>query len=182
MTVKEMIERYDIVPEEKWKIGFTGSLICRNSKVVKEDDAVNMIRERKSEILDFFKKEREEQERREKEKQSRIDAIEGLKEIQSAIAEMEDWKRKFNKSFDGEYAVGGLGVGKYPNHDIKGMLEKYPHAAAYLKAEEYSLKTNYELSRIGEKAMAEVIWGDYRKAVEDMNADLKAFTEKHMWD
>jgi hypothetical protein len=183
MTVKEMIMKYDIVPESNdFGNTFTGRLAVRNPKLMKADNAESLIRENKPEILAYFEKEKAEREAKAREKEKRIEAIEGLKEIRSAMAEMEDWKRKFNGSFDGEYAVGGLGVGEYPAHDIKGMLERYPHAAAYLKAEEYSLKTNYELARIGEKALQEVIYGDFQKAMNDMDADLKAFFEKHLWD
>lgn len=183
MTIKEMIDKYDIAPETKdFGRTFTGSLRVRNVKAAKKDDVVPEITRRKAEIMAYFERERREKEEKKKDRQDRIDSIDGLAEVKKAIQEKAEWQIRFNQSFEGEGAVGGLGVGEYPKHDIEGMLQKYPKAAAYLKAEEYKAKHNIELSIIGEKALNEVIFGDYEKAMEDMERELKKFREKHLWD
>lgn len=183
MNIKEMIEKYGIAPETKdFGAEFTGRLIIRNVKSLKADNAEEMIRDKKLEILDHFKNEKAEKEAAKKEYEEKVASIEGLQEIQKASRELAEWEMKFQKSFDGEYAVGGLGVGKRPNHNIDEMLERYPRAAAYLKAKKYADKQNFELSKIGEKALHEVVYGNFHKAMSDMDTDLKKFTEKHMWD
>jgi len=176
MTVKELINRYNIIPEPD------GRLRVRNVRMAKKDNAVPEITRRKAEIMAYFEQEKEEKAKAKKERQEKIEAIEGLAEIKKAIQEKAEWQIRFNQSFEGEGAVGGMGVGEYPKYDIKGMLQKYPRAAAYLKAEEYEQKQNIELSIIGEKALSEVVFGDYEKAMRDMEQELKNFREKHLWD
>lgn len=155
-------------------------------KAVQRDNVKEEIREKKQQIMDYLKAERAEKEReaqeekrRAQERQARIAAIEGLKEIRDAIEDLNRWQYEFEKSFDD---VGGLGVRPMPQYDIKAMREKYPHADSYLKAEDEALKSNYELSAIGRKALEEVIFGDYVKAMETMDAEIKEFTNRHMWD
>ena len=62
------------------------------------------------------------------------------------------------------------------------MLERYPRAAAYLRAERESQRENFELSEIGKAAVEEIINGDYVKAIADMDAAVKAYVNRHMFD
>ena len=176
MTINEMISKYRI--ELVVKNGVEG-LMIKGTAAVKRDNALETLRAMKPEIIAYIKAEKAEAERKSRERAERIAAIEGLKEIKDAIEDLESWRYEFDKSFDD---VGGLGVRPKPAYDIQAMREKYPRAAAYLRAEKYSLKSNYELSSIGRKALETVIYGDYTEAMEAMDAELKDFTNRHIWD
>lgn len=171
MTTKEFIETYHII-EENGKVG------TYNAAPLIKDGRAHELAERKAEILAYFA----EQRRIKEEWDAKVARIEGLAEIRKAQSELEDWRERFNASFDGEYAVGGLGVGRKPQHNISAMLEQYPRAAAYLKAEQQASKENIELREIGKRALNEVVNGDYKKAMETMQADIKAFVDRHIWD
>lgn len=173
MNIKKMIEKYNIDPETKdFGKTYTGRLLIRNTKAMKRDHAENLLREKKKAKKEAEKKDRE----------RRIASIEGLEELKNAYKELAKWRIKFYSSFDGEYAVGGMEVGEEPTHDIEAMSKKYPRASAYLKARECTLMTNTELSKIGQKAVEEVIYGDYQKAMDDMENEIKKFAERHIWD
>lgn len=176
MTVKEMISKYRItLATQNGKEG----IMVYGMDAAKRDNAVEAIKSAKDEIKDYLKAEKAEQERKAKERAERIAAIEGLNEIRSAIDDLESWQYEFEKSFED---VGGMGVRPKPQYDIPAMKAKYPRAAAYLRAEEYSLKSNYELSAIGKKALETVIYGDYSEAMATMDAEIKEFTDRHAWD
>lgn len=170
LEIREFINKFSISRETDRSGKPTGRIQVANVEAVKADPAApERIRELKPEIMEFFSA-------------AYHPEIEGLAEIRKAEAELSAWHRKFERSFEGENAVGGMGVGPKPQHDIKAMLDEYPRAAAYLKAERNASKSNIELSEIGRKAELEIIFGDYREAMEHMEAAEKAFTERHIWD
>ena len=180
MTPKELIKRYDIRDGEM--MGKPGALFIARQDAVMRDRMLDEIKARKPEILAYFAAEREAKRDAKAEREAKIKAIEGLEDIQNAIADLAAWQREFNASFDGEYAVGGLGVRDYPHYDIDAMMQRYPQAAAYLRAKEYADKQNTELSIIGEKALNAVIDGNWQSAMEQMDKDVDEFTRRHMWD
>lgn len=184
MEIEQLIRRYSLSLGTNPKTGEEG--LMANLDAVKRDNARNEIAEKKQQIMAYLKAERAEKEReaaeakrKEQERQERIAAIEGLKEIQDAIEDLNRWHYEFEKSFED---VGGLGVRPKPQYDLEAMRAKFHHADAYLRAEEEALKSNYELSAIGKKALDEVIFGDYKKAMENMDAEIKAFVDRHIWD
>jgi len=173
MTAKELIEAYNIFDAGNGQIGI------KNVTRIKKDNMIDEVKARKKEILEVFEAEK----RAEKERSDKIAAIEGLNEINAEKEKLTNWNKKFRESFEGEYAVGGLGVGKKPEYDFEAAYKKYPRAAAYLRAEEEELKTNYELSHIGSKAKERIINGDDPESVmQDMDKDIHEFTNRHLWD
>lgn len=176
--IKEIIEKFNLTPQKK-DGEYTGGIFVGNEPALKKYGA-DEIRANKEEILSFFKA-KEEKERKEfEERQARIDAIPGLKEIENAIDDLIEWRREFNKSFED---VGGLGVRPKPEYDLEQMYKDYPVAAAYLKAEKMANKANYELALIGRKALERIIDGENHEVViSDMDKEEKDFVEKHMWD
>lgn len=174
MELKRLIEKYGVFAERNGN-GFTGRIGVRDGKKAVKDGVADEIKAMKQEILDYF----HEEDRKEKERQIKIDAIPGLQEILKAQRDLEEYNYKFRKSFED---VGGLGVGQKPDYDFEAAYERYPQAAAYLKAEKKADSVNIEISEIGRKALERVIDGDYEKAIDDMETELKAFAEKHMWD
>lgn len=184
MEIEQLIRKYSLSLGTNPKTGEEG--LMANLNAVKRDNVRDEIAAKKQQIMDFLKAERAEKERKAaeakrkaQERQERIAAIEGLKEIQDAIEDLNRWHYEFEKSFED---VGGLGVRPMPTHDIKAMRVQFPRADAYLKAEEEAMKSNYELSAIGRKALEEVIFGDYVKAITTMDAEIKAFVDRHIWD
>ena len=178
MTVRDLIDRYNLYITTSPTTGkeCVGSAYAER---IRRDGAADEIRAKKQEIMDALKADRAEKERQAVDRAARVAAIEGLTEIRAAIDDLESWQYEFDKSFDD---VGGLGVRPRPQYDIAAMKAKYPRAAAYLRAEEESLKTNTELAAIGRKALENVIFGDWQEAMATMDAEIDAFVKRHAWD
>lgn len=184
MNIEQLIRRYSL--SITINPATNQEALMADLSAVKKDNATEEIKQKKAEIMEHLRAKRAEDEKRAeearqkaKERAERIKEIEGLKEIQDAIEDLEQWQYEFDKSFDD---VGGLGVRPKPVHDVKAMRQKYPRADAYLRAEEEYLKSNYELSAIGQRALEEVIFGDWQKAMETMEKEIKDFVQRHIWD
>jgi hypothetical protein len=184
MTIEQLVRRYTL--SITINPATNQEALMADLGAIKRDNAKEEIKQKKAEIMAYLKDQRAEDEKRaeearqrEKDRSERIKQIEGLKEIQDAIEDLERWQYEFDKSFDD---VGGLGVRPKPDYDIKAMRQKYPRADAYLRAEEEYLKSNYELSAIGKRALEEVIFGDWQKAMETMDKEIKEFVDRHIWD
>ena len=110
---------------------------------------------------------------------AKIGEIEGLFEIKDAIAEREKFLKEYNDAVE-----NGTGIlPAPPKTDIKALMDKYPRASAYLKAESYMESANFMKADAGIRARDRIINGeDYEKVISDMESEWKAFCEKHMWD
>ena len=63
------------------------------------------------------------------------------------------------------------------------MAAMYPIAAAYHKAESWSLAANYAKANAGRKAMNRIKAGeDHEKVIADMENEWSVHCEKHIWD
>lgn len=177
--IREIISKYNIVLHIDGK-----TLIVHRMKDVNKDKMLQFIKDHKPEILAYLVNEKNERIAKEQDRQNRIDAIPGLKEITKAQDELMAWRRAFERSFEGENACDGFGVGPKPEYDIEAMKAQYPIAAAYLKAFDQYNKANYELSAIGKKAMETIIYhpDQYEAAIQQMEVELKQFDEKHIFD
>lgn len=149
---------------------------ARNLGITKE-----MVVERKAEILAYFSAQREEDARKYAEYQAKLAAIPGLREIDAAVNDLNDWQREFEKSFED---VGGLGVRPRPQYDLQAMAEQYPIAAAYRKARSKASGANYELAAIGKAAMDAILDHpeQYAEAVAKMEEEISAFADRHFWN
>ena len=179
MTIEEMVKRYSLV------LCSDGERVAvQNDYMMKKDNALEMIKERKAELLAFLKAEKEQERLAYEERRAKINAIEGLEEIRNAKADLDLWHSEFSKSFDGDYAVGGLGVREKPHYDFEAMYEKYPVAVSFLKAEEYAEKTNARLSAIGQRALDAIIENptSHEEIIKKMNEELDKFTNDHLFD
>jgi hypothetical protein len=184
MTIEQLVRRYTL--SITINPATNQEALMADLGAIKRDNAKEEIKQKKAEIMAYLKDQRAEDEKRaeearqrEKDRSERIKQIDGLKEIQDAIEDLDRWQYEFEKSFDD---VGGLGVRPKPDYDIKAMRQKYPRADAYLRAESEYLKSNYELSAIGQRALEEVIFGDWQKAMETMEKEIKVFADRHIWD
>ncbi|MBQ2063443.1 MAG: hypothetical protein II456_02590 [Firmicutes bacterium] len=174
MTIREMIDRYAIIEGTGDK---RGKIYVGRASLADREGTFDEIRARKGEILKYF----EDQARDAELRAAKVRSIEGLDIITAAIADMNGWRREFNASFDSEDG-GGFGVRPHPDHDIDALMQRYPRAAAYLKAKEYADKESLSLSEIGKRAVDRILDGDYVNAISDMQSEIKAFVDRHLWD
>lgn len=120
--------------------------------------------------------------RAQEERQAKIDAIPGLREIEDARADLANWQQEFSASFDGE-GGGGVGVRPKPEYDMAALYARYPRAKAYLTAQDFAASENYAKSAAGQKALAAIIDGeDYERAISAMEAAWKGHIADHVWD
>lgn len=116
------------------------------------------------------------------EEQAKIDAIDGLHEIISAIIDWNRYNREFNAMMDDEFNDGARPP-KRPTADIQALKAQYPRADAYLTAQSWANSENYAKAKAGAKALECIIDGDdYAKALADMEAEWSAYCDEHMWD
>ena len=175
MDIKELIEKYEISLYGEDKIQ------ARNGVLVKKNGAEGIIREKKPEIMAYLKNEEETKKRAAQERKNKINAIEGLAKIQNAIEEQKKWWSEFDRAMNSE--DGRVRMKEKPKDNIAELKQKYPRAAAYLLAEAESLKSNYELSAIGKKALEAIINGDdYKEVMNKMETEQKEFVNRHIWD
>ena len=175
MTVEEMIKKYRI----SLAYGKDGMIQILEAKRIKADKMLDEVLSHKPEIMAILNAEKEAKEKAIAERTAKINAIEGLKEINAAIEEHERFHYKFNAAM----AKGDGRMPAYPNTDIKAMKAKYPRAAAYLKAEDFALSDHYTKSTIGKKALDRIINGEnYEQVLADMGKEWSDYCNKHMWD
>lgn len=115
------------------------------------------------------------------EREAKINAIEGLKELQKAISAEEDYHREFNRRMENEALSSFLPA--RPAVSSKDIRAKYPRAAAYIKAENWKWASNYAKSGAGEKALERIINGeDHEQVMADMESEWSAHCQERMWD
>ena len=184
MTIQEMIKEFNIKLDMKGRefkeypatgrvavIDIpSGRINCRNVRTQEQRD---MIIANKAAIFEYLMAERNAALKADEEREEKIGAIEGLKEIKDALRELEDWSDAWENSFSKDF--GGQGVGPKPNHDIKAMLQKYPRAAAYLEAEKEIFKHTWYYSEAGKKARERIINEpeNYSEAIAEMRATIE---------
>ncbi len=184
-TAEELVKKYDIVQDSKYITGkgyiYSDRINIRNVSLMNKDGARDEIVGQKPEILSYIIAQREAKEQAAQERQQKIDAIKGIKEIKDATKDLALWQAEFDRSFSD---VGGLGVRPKPDYDFAALYEKYPVAKAYLDAESYADKDNFELAAIGRKALERIIYHpeEYREALDEMEKKLKDFRNGHLHD
>ena len=177
MTTQELIKRYRISLKLDEQGQPTGNLVCRADK-----SDLAAIKAAKPEIVAALLAQREAGLRAEQERQAKIDAIPGLREIEAARTDLVNWKLEFDASFDGENG-GGVGVRPKPKYDMDALHAKYPRAKAYLDAMDFAESANDAKSAAGRKALDAIISGEnYERAVSTMEAEWKSHAASHIWD
>lgn len=183
MTPNELIRRYTIVLDIDYRSGKptpTGKLYISGGALAKENGDWEKIASAKEEIKAILLQEFEEERLASQEREAKINAIPGLKEIKAAKEDLENWHYEWEDSFRD---VGGLGVRPKPQYDFEELYKKYPRANAYLKAEAYSRAANYAKASAGKKALERVINGeDCDTVLPEMEAEWSAYCDEHIWD
>lgn len=168
--IREIIARYKIYLDGR---GFRASL----GKTKKEkEEADKLLRAAKEEIIAYLRQEKEAEEKAAAERQAKIDGIEGLKELENLSSAWEDYNYRIQS-----YISRGL-IGKAPQKPAETMesaSQRYPRAAAYLKANLYMFASNYGKSAAGQRAMERIMEGeDFEKVIADMEAEWTAAAEQ----
>jgi hypothetical protein len=180
MTAQELIDRYNIRLEIGSNGQPTGRALVYNVKLVKADNANAELASRAPEYKAILMQQWQAEQDAIKARAEKIAAIPGLAEIEAASEDLAAWREEFARSFND---VGGLGVRPKPTTDIDGLLKQYPRAAAYLKAESYSLADHYAKAAAGKKALEKIINGDdYAQALAEMDKEWSDYCADHMWD
>lgn len=183
MTPNELIKRYRIrlnIEYRDGKLTPTGRLYIPDASLARENSDWEKIVSAKEEIKAILLLKFEEEQRAAEEREAKINAIPGLKEIQAAKEDLENWHYEFKDSFKD---VGGMGVRPKPQYDFEALYKKYPRAYAYLKAEAYSRAANYAKAAAGKKALERIINGEECDAVlSEMESEWSAYCNEHVWD
>lgn len=183
MTPNELIDRYSIRLDIEYKGGKaipTGTLYIADGLLAKETGDWEQIVSAKEKIKEILLREADEEQQAAEERKAKINAIPGLKEIQAAKEDLENWHYEFEDSFKD---VGGMGVRPKPQYDFEALYKKYPRASAYLKAEVYSRAANYAKAAAGKKALERIINGEECDAVlSEMESEWSAYCNEHVWD
>ena len=160
MNAQELILQYRIALKIDEHGQPTGNLVVYRAAKA----ALAAIKTAKPEIVSMLLEQREAGIRAEQERQKKIAAIPGLREIEAARADLVNWKLEFDASFDSENG-GGVGVRSKPKYDMDAMYAKYAKSAA------------------GMKALEAIINGDnHEQAIAAMNSDWATHCESHLWD
>lgn len=176
MTIDEMIKRYNI----KLAHGsHEGQIHILNTDMVYADKAIDTLKSNKPAIMDRLREMDEARKEATRQYIEKVNSIPGLTEIQEALDAQEEWENKFSEYFDSE-DCGKIPIN--PNYDFEAAYKKYPQAHAYLLAEKESLKSNFELADIGKRALKEIIYGDWKKAIANMKKEKDDFIARHIWD
>ena len=178
MNAQELILRYRISLKLDEHGQPTGNLVVYRA----DKPALAAIKASKPEIVSMLLEQREDGIRAEQERQKKIAAIPGLREIEAARADLVHWKLEFDASFDSENG-GGVGVRPKPKYDMDAMYAQYPRAKAYLDAQEFAASENDAKSAAGTKALEAIINGDnHEQAIAAMNSDWATHCERNIWD
>lgn len=142
---------------------------------------IEQIKALKDEIIDELLKREAAEKAAAAAREAKINAIEGLKELQKAMDAEEDYHREVNRRFENE-ALSSI-LPAQPKTNMKELKEKYPRAVAYIKAENWKYANNYAKAAAGEKALERIINGEnHEQVLADMEAEWDAHREENMWN
>lgn len=148
-----------------------------NIDLAKEDDVISELKARKAEIIDAIKAQAAAKKAAEEDRKNRIKAIEGLAEIKAAQSRIFARSMKIDEVMNGDGDFSFVDTTK-EEYDFEAAYRKYPKAAAYLKAEALSENRDEKLAEVGKKALDEILYGDWEKAVEMMNSEKNERNEE----
>lgn len=176
MTIKELVWEFRMERRGD-KIG----TFYPPSDPQRRDELMERMKAQKPEIMQYLIDQENEKARTAQERQDRIDAIPGLKELKDAIEDLRKWNEEFEQNW--ERGDSGVGLRPRPQYDLDAMRAKYPRATGYLAAESMALSPNYVKAASGQKALNRIIEGeDHVQALADAKAEWDAYVQEHIWD
>ena len=173
LTVEELVKLCEIIDAGDGRLG------CRNKYQAQKH--LDELKAKREEILKYLADKKAAEKAAAEAREAKINAIEGLKELKAAINEQDDYHHEINRRFENE-ALSSI-LPAQPKTNIKELKEKYPRAAAYIKAENWKYANNYAKAAAGQKALERIINGEnHEQALADMEAEWSAHCQEHMWD
>lgn len=177
MTALELVNKYNIILVHEMfnkktrryeKVENVVEVL--NIDSAKADGVIEEIKAKKDEIIEAIKAREEAKKKAKEDRKNRINSIEGLAEIKAAQSRIVGRALAFDYHMekDGDFSFFDTSKEEY---DFDAAYRKYPKASAYLKAEALSENKDEKLAEIGKKALEEIIYGNWEKAVETMNAE-----------
>lgn len=174
MSIEAFVERYSVFRQDD-KIG------SYHFPAAQRADCMAYAKEHKPEIMQYLLDKEAEKKRAAEERQSKIDAIPGLKELRAARADAAAWRDEWTANI--ERGDSGVGLRPRPQYDFKAMEAKYPRAVAYLKAEAMSYAAHYVKAGAGRDALERIINGeDGTQALADAEKEFSDYCHEHIWD
>lgn len=176
MTAEQLVHKFSIFQQGD-KIGTRN--IPRDDKT--KADLLGAMRSKKPEILQYLHDVKEQEANAMRERQAKIDAIPGIAELRAAIEDVNSWHREYSENIHS--GASGVGLRAKPQYDLDAMREKYPRAAAYLKACEMANAANYAKAAAGEKARERIINGeDCEQVLSDAEKEWDTYVKERAWD
>lgn len=131
------------------------------------------------EIKAYLQAQEAEKNRRAAERQKKIDAIPGIKEIRDAQDKIDDYHRRLDEAME----AGKGWVSAKPAVSVNALQAKYPRAADYLMAEAWSYAANDRKAALGREAMEAIIdGGDHEAIIADMDRRWGEYCNSRLWD
>lgn len=125
-------------------------------------------------------KERNDQDQQER--AARLASIEGLQELRTALKDHDRYQEQFVDMMEDELN-DGVNPPRHPTANIPELRERYPRAAAYLRAEEWSGAHHYAKATAGKRAMEAILAGeDHGQAIATMETAWSDHVNEHIWD
>lgn len=132
----------------------------------------------KPEIIEYVKAEEEAIIKAAQERKAKIEAIDGIKEIENLENEWRNYNSAFARMMNTGSSVMGVSC---PITKVKDLLTKYPRAAAYRMAQNYSNASNYAKSAAGDEALEKIINGEnHETAITEMENQWTGYCDKNV--
>ena len=151
-------------------------LEIRNNHKMTEAD-YDILKKEKPNILAILHEEAERRKQEADERQAKINAIEGVAELETAIADFnkacKDYETKIEwYIYDGRCSKD-FQPEKYPSASkVLALRKKYPKAVAYLKAKKWSEFISARQALFGARATERILNGeDYEQVIAEMERD-----------
>lgn len=170
---EEMIKKYNI------KLNSDKTQIMVDGKIGKSSTDTAWVKKHKAEIIDILLEKEAKEEAAREEYRQKLAAIEGLIELQNAMQEWSEYKSAMNRFIERD-CIGE--APEKPKATVSELKEKYPKAAAYVYADNWSYAAHYYKAILGERAKAKILDGeDYTEVILDMKEAWDDYT-KERWD
>lgn len=108
--------------------------------------------------------------------------IPGLVELEKIIMDWDYYQEGCSRMMEDEMN-DGVNPPKRPSIEVAEIAKRYPIAAAYIKADNWSMASHYVKSAAGDKAKIAIENGeDYKIVIAEMEKIWNDHTTNHMWD
>lgn len=171
MTNEELIEKYSISLTDD-----------KNLKLIAKIDTAALVevKANKPEIVAILIAKKDAAAKSYADYKAKVNAIEGLKEIEALKNEWNRYDAAFNRMMSTGSSVMTVGL---PSTKTSDMISKYPRAAAYLKAQSWHDGSHFVKSTAGKKAEEKILNGeDYTTAITEMEKEWSDYTAEHVFD